>query len=477
MTAGSLPTAWSDLPRELRDAVLARLLARRLRDGAGADEPALMPTDRNAPVPVSLEQAFILRQQTRYGGRVAWTIAAPPIVFDDVDVDAVRRAVAALARRHDVLHMTIREENGRLVQRLDPDAPAPLELTTLPLMAAVTGAEGWVRRRYETMLAQPFDAVTGPLWRAELISRGGRGVLLLCFCSLVADGETLHLIDAELRALYAAERGGAASEPPRPALDYADYAAAQDRLLRGARFGSALAWWHERLAGGPPGAWADGREGIGPARLYEQEIGAGTGRALDAFAAARRTTPHVVLLAEFAAFLRELDGTDDVWVASATTSRHLAGTQSMIGTFARLLPLRLREPAAGDALDGVGATLLEALDQEPVPHVLLQEMLEAAHPAAASPFRYIFNHRQVGEKSDKGGEGDVSFRHGPRHAEAHREEHVLLMVLQSGERRELHWYLRTDRFGPADAQRLLTGFLAALRRRIGMPPAAAGEAG
>lgn len=335
--------------------------------------------------------------------------------------------------------------------------------------AALRDAEGWVRRRYETMLAEPFDAATGPLWRAELVSRGERGVLLLCFCSLVADGEALHLIEAELRALYAAERDGTASQSPPPTLDYADYVAAQDRLLRDARFGSALSWWRERLAGGPPEGWADGREGLGPARLYEQEIGAETGRALDAHAAVHRTTPHVVLLTEFAAVLRELDATDDVWVASATTSRQIAETQTMIGTFARLLPLRLRWPAAGDPLGPVGATLLEALDQEPVPHVLLQEMLDAAHPAAPSPFRYIFNHRQVGEDAEGGDRGDVPFRAGPRHAEAHREEHILLMVLQSGERRRLHWYLRTDRFGPADAERLLAGFLTALRRRLGMP--------
>ncbi len=78
-------------------------------------------------------------------------------MLDTVDVGAVRRAVTALARRHDGLHTTFVEEGGRFFQRIDPEMPVPLTLTALPLTAAVTGAETWVRKRFDAMLAEPFD--------------------------------------------------------------------------------------------------------------------------------------------------------------------------------------------------------------------------------------------------------------------------------------------------------------------------------
>ncbi len=68
--------AFAALPRDLKDAVLARLVARRL--AAAADtRPALIRADRSGPVPATLEQVFFLSRQRRFGGRLAWTIAAP----------------------------------------------------------------------------------------------------------------------------------------------------------------------------------------------------------------------------------------------------------------------------------------------------------------------------------------------------------------------------------------------------------------
>ncbi|KQT54860.1 hypothetical protein ASG43_04780 [Aureimonas sp. Leaf454] len=476
MTIDSRIGSLAELPRALRDAVFGKLVARR-RASASPAEASIPHADRTGRLPVSLEQAFILRQQSRFGGRVAWTIAAPPLILEDVDVEALRRAVAVLTRRHDALHMTIEADGEGHRLRLDPGALPPLTVTRLPLTAALTGLEAWIRKRYERMLALGFDPETGPLWRAELVSRGKRGVLLTSFCSLVADGEALHLVAAELMELYEAERGGASlAEPVSPRLDYADYAAAQATDIRAGRFEGALGWWRARLAGGPPVSWSTGaqaREGAGSALLYEQVLSPRTGRALDAFAALHRTTPHVVLLTEFLRVLRRIDGEDDLWVASATTARDRAQTRAMVGSFARLMPLRLSWPDSGEPLDAVHAALVETMDREPVPHLLLQDMLETAHPGASSAFRYIFNHRLVGETPEEKETADVAFRPGPPHAEAAREEDILLMVLQSGERRELHWYLRADRFRPADAEEMLGDFLDVLRLRISSPDFAA----
>ena len=163
------------------------------------------------------------------------------------------------------------------------------------------------------------------------------------------------------------------------------------------------------------------------------------------------------------AFLHALDEVDDIWVASATASRDLAGTETMVGTFARQVLLRFAWPREGEPLAGVHAMLTETQDQPPVPHGLVRDMLEERHPDAPFAYRYVFNHRLVGASpgEDETPE-DVPYRPGPKHAAANREEDILFMVMQSGEQRLLHWYLRSDRFASADIELLLTAFHEAL---------------
>ena len=312
MTARRLPENWLTLPLETRDAVLKMLIERRHQQGEHLSMQ-LVKADHTQPLAASLEQSFFLQQQARFGGRLAWTLAAPPIILEEVDVERVKTAIGALAARHDMLNAVFRPSDGGFEIRLKSSQAYTFTTRKLPITVAVTGPENWIRRRYEEMLKEPFDAQNGPLWRAELCSFAGRGVILLAFCSAIVDGDSLYLIDRDLRQLLAA--------PPvtsfeAKAFDYADYAATQAQMLHSGRFGGALEWWRERLSGGPPASWHDEREPLAPAQLYEQVLATETGRALENYAAAHRTTPPVVLLAEYMAQLRELDGGDAARIAA-----------------------------------------------------------------------------------------------------------------------------------------------------------------
>ncbi len=463
MSARSLPENWSRLPRDVRDRVLKTLIERR-REKGNAQAIRLQKADRSKLLPASLEQSVFLGQYENYGDRLAWTMAAPPIIMDKVDVTLVRQAVTTLAHRHDVLHAVFRKTENRFMLKLDKTLPVPFTISRMPLTVALTGAENWVRRRYEAMLAEPFDPENGPLWRAELCSFAGRGVILLTFCSAIVDGESLYLIDQELRSRLAP---GAGDIFPAVEFDYADYALTQDGLVRSGRFDDPRNWWRTQLAGGPPAHWADGRNAIASSRLSEQVIGSRTGRALDAYAAHHRTTVPVVLMTQFMALVRELDGGDDVWVSSAMASRDIPETQAMVGTFARQALMRYQWPANGDPLQGVHDLVARTMEQPAVPHLLVREDLENACPAAPSAYRYVFNYRLVATADDESeDDSDVPWRPGPKTNEAAREEDILLLVMQSGERRLIHWYLRTDRFSPEKTEHLVVGFHAALMRLL-----------
>ena len=499
MTNPSLPEAFTKLSPLLRDAVLRKLVERRRRMDA-APALRLRAADRSRPVPASLEQKGFLDLQERYSGRLAWTIAAPPIRLDDVDPARVRGALEQLQRDHDVLHATFHKGGGGWVMALDPGRPVPLAIAKIPFTAALAGAEAFVRRRYDALLAEPFAPETGPLWRAELAMRGRKGVLLLTFCSLLVDGDALHALRQRLEALLAPDAGSPADlehdaeklhdfsgnimrqnkhlERNRdsdlshfalnaPRFDYADYALTQDTLLSEGAFEAGLEACEHLLAGGPPALWKDGRDPIGPSRLHEQHLCEETGRALDVYAARHHTTPPVVLLTEYLNTLKALDGGDDLWVSLASAPRDLPGTQTMIGTFARQTLLRLAWNTAADMLPAVHARMAASLDTAPLPQTLVRAMLERYYPNAASAYRYVFNHRIVGTEPAEGTAAhDIVYRAGPKRGEAEREEDILFMVLQSGPQRTLHWYLRSDRFAQHQAEDLLRLFHTRLMRRI-----------
>lgn len=463
MSLQVLPDRWSRLTPNIRDAVLKKLIERRRTSDAGA-LPTLRIADRGSKtLHASLEQSLFLRQFDRFGNRLAWTIGAPPIVLDKIDSEAARAALSAVQQRHEVLRMRFDRSPRGFFMKIDDDTPLPFSAGKVPLKSALLGPRGWVSKRYAAMLDIPFDPWSGPLWRAELYTFAGRGVLLLNYCSAIVDGESVYMLDREIRNLL---DGGSAETLPEKAVDYADYAFTQQQLVLEGNLDHALDWWRERLSGGPPAGWIDRRPPLAESRLFEQTLGQRTSRAIDAYAAAHGTTPHTVLLTEFMAMLRELDASDDIWVSSASAQRDLPGCETMIGTFARQSILRFGWPQNGDPLKGIHGAMAEMMDQPPIPHMLIQEMLETNYPKAPSAFRYVFNHRlndpMPGDESDK----DVVLKPLPEFASGEREEDILLLVMPSQSQRRLQWYLRSDRFTEGEAKALLERYHATLLRRL-----------
>jgi len=421
----------------------------------------------DAPAPVSMEQAWFLERQARNDNNLGWTIAAPVEIIQNVKPEAVKAALAALQTERPELTTRVVSVDGDWQQIRVGDQDLPFTQTALPLRAALTGARSFVRKRFEALNALRFEPETGPLWRAELVVGRGTGVLLMNFCSLVADGDTVHGLTERVKTLYAE----AAADKPLSAkmarLDYADYAHWQQQCAATDKWDASLEWWRDRLAGGPPDYWNDGRGAAAPTRLYEQDIGTVTGAKLEAYAAAHKTSPYAVMLTVFMETLAELDGGDDLWVTSPMGNRFAKGSEEMAGPFARLVVLRHQHKRGEDNLEQVQRCLIDTAQHNTVPHRLVVKALEADTPDALLPFRYVCNYRQISETTPPDAGEDVVFRSEPMQTEHVREEDLLFMVLQSGDQRMIHWYMRNDRFSGDRARDVMAYFLKALLERLG----------
>lgn len=474
MSTQGLPATWLKLPQAVRDAVLSDLQEQRRAEGAL--HAAINPLRSETPtglMPASLEQQYLWRRQQAHHYTLAWTMGVTPMPLENVDVPALQKALEALQAHHQSMRTYFVEKNQQLYQCLDSQQKLPLRRAKLPYWRTRAGMESWVIKRQQELVAEPFDIHKGPLWRALLLHRGKNAVLLLSFCSMIFDGGSLGLIQQQLHALYTAFKAG---HKPDPTLlsspyQYTDYAAWQQRESEGEKWQQSVQWWREKLAGQVP---AVGRADKPPKAelgtlMFRQTIGSKTTQAINAYAADHNTTPFVVMLTEFMATLVELDGHSDIWVTAPSATRPVKGTESMIGNFMRQVLLRQQWPEQGDALSAVHATVTDALGYGEIPHQLIAEQLNSHAEGSENPWRYFFNYRNSDTATATGSDAlveDMEYFHDKAQRVMSREEHILLLVQERGNARELNWFMRLDRFSEQQTEDLLRGYMRRLRVRL-----------
>ncbi len=254
-----------------------------------------------------------------------------------LDVGALRRALRAVAERHDVLRWRIRPVGG--VPRAECLPPDDVALPVIPVAAEAVGD------RLAADAAAPVRLDREPPWRVRLYELGpGEHVLGFTLHHAVFDGWSQELLCADLTAAY---RGEALPPLPVSFADYAVWRADRDRR----REAVDLAWWTGHLAGAPSTVDLP-RDRPRPAvqtyrgASHHQAFPAGVAEAVGELARRTGTTRAGVVLAAFGQLLRRLTGGDDHLVATVVADRQLPETQDVAGFFVDIVPVRLR---TGDA--------------------------------------------------------------------------------------------------------------------------------
>jgi amino acid adenylation domain-containing protein len=338
---------------------------------------ALPHAPAGAPVPLSGGQRGLWFLDLLIPERSALHVLEAHRLRGPLDVGALRRALAGLVRRHEMLRTRVEVRDGVPHLRTDPTG----DLDWSEADVAEDGLGAAIRRRWEA----PFDLGSGRLLRATLLRLGpGDHVLCLVMHQLVSDVRSTEVLFEELSRAYAGD-----AEPPAPPVRYADFAWWE----RSRRFDDQLAFWRERLAGLPATAELP-LDRPRPARLDHR---AGTVRfALDPALVARAaevsrangSTLFGTLLTGFVAVLLRYARSGDVAVGMPVADRGRPELDRVVGFLTTMVVLRIRcagDPTFAELLTAVRETTLAARAHRELPFERLVEALEPERDPGRHP--------------------------------------------------------------------------------------------
>ncbi|MER6207751.1 amino acid adenylation domain-containing protein [Streptomyces sp. NPDC001642] len=386
-----------ELPiRAVFDEPTPAALALRLTDAEQA-RPALRTMDRAASLPLSYAQQRLYFLHRMEGPSSTYNLPLAVRLTGELDLAALRAAVAHLLRRHESLRT--RFVDGPLgaeqlvVDASDADVTAAAdirvhELTDQELPAAVDRAAGHL-----------FDLTTDIPVRVDLFRTGAHEhVLLLCIHHIASDGWSLAPLVRDLCDAYTAHQTATVPTTPPLEVQYADYTLWQRELLGSADdtdslMARQLAYWRERLAGAPELLELPVDRPRPVSATYRGdvvpfEVPAALADRLTKLAKDEGVSLFMVLQAALATLLTKLGAGTDVPLGGVLAGRADRAVDDNVGFFVNTLVLRTDtsgDPAFTDLLARVRTSNLAAYENQDLPFEYLVEVLNPTRGTSHHP--------------------------------------------------------------------------------------------
>ncbi|EGD53374.1 non-ribosomal peptide synthetase, partial [Gordonia neofelifaecis] len=373
--------------RDVFGAPTVRDLVAATADNAAALPPVTAVVPRPDVIPLSFAQTRMWFINQLEPDAPTYNIPVLLRIRGDLDLDAMRGALADVVARHETLRTTYPSVDGdprQLIHGVD-EIDAMLDWQVVES-----------RERIEAALVAGFDVATQLPLRARLLQHADESILALVVHHIATDGESMRPLVADVIGAYLPRVEGRAADLPPLRVQMADYALWQHRVLgtvddRESVVGRQLHYWRTRLAGLPdllelPADRPRPHVASGSGGVVHAAIPAPLAARVTALAADTGTTPFMVLHAALAALLSRLSATEDIAIATPVAGRGQAELDSLVGMFVNTLVLRTEVHGAmtfADLLTQARTADLDAFANADVP---FESVVDALNPIRSQAF-------------------------------------------------------------------------------------------
>ncbi|SEP48378.1 amino acid adenylation domain-containing protein [Amycolatopsis saalfeldensis] len=263
----------------------------------------------------------------------------------ELDVQALNAALETVVTRHEVLRSRFEVAGGELWQMVGAQSLPVLAPELVPGRTTV-GREAALLGLVRDEVRRPVELSAGPLLRARLFSLGEAGhVLLLVVHHIATDRWSGNLLWDELAEVYQAVRASRAPALPALPVQYSDYARGQHERWKSGGFAGDLVYWERHLDSAPPVLELPADRPRPAVRSFRGasvafEVPVPVSAAMTTLARAEGATRFMVFLAAYQVVLARWAARPDVVVGCPLPNRTRPETESLIGLFTNLLPLR-----------------------------------------------------------------------------------------------------------------------------------------
>lgn len=354
-----------------------------LRSGESLSRPPIEPGPRVQSPPLSFAQRrlwFIEHLEP-----AIYHMPAAIHVSGPLNVQALKRSLNEIIRRHESLRTTFHLEEGGPVQQITESLEIDVPMVDLSSTASQE-RETELKRFIQDEIRRPFNLEAGPLMRVSLICVGEQEYVLLAILHhIIADGWSAGIFIAEMVPLYEAFVSGRPSPLPELKVQYADFAIWQHGWLQGPLLEGQLAYWGNQLKGPLPvldlaGDFPRPQSPCGAGGLVGAYIPPELMQKLRLLGNREGCTMFITLLSAFYVLLYARSQQEDLIVGTDLANRSSIETEMMIGFFVNQAALRVGlsdDPKFTQVLVRVRTVALEAyLHQD----VAFDRVVEAVNP-------------------------------------------------------------------------------------------------
>ena len=384
---------------DIFDCATVGALAARIETTAHRD--ATLPewraeaSEGDAPLSFQQQRMYVLSRldPTRYN----YNVVEVALLKGQVDIAALRAALAAICTRHQALRSVFVEREGEPVQRV---LRTPPSFERIKLRPCPSHRQAAIVRREALKLAQStFDLASELPLKVTLLSFDKTShALVVNVHHLVTDGWSQRLFWEALGAGYSEARKGSTAALSSPGFQYRDFARWQQGWAQTPAAREQLEYCRAQLNGVTtlplrtdrprPEVWS----GHGSRHYFEfPKVLSADIRTLSQD---QGVTPFMALLAVFQCLLFRHTSHEDIATGSLIANRNQIESERLIGLFANTLILRNDfggDPTFGEMLRRVRQVTLDAYRNQDLPIEEVLRALQIARRTDGNPlFRIMF---------------------------------------------------------------------------------------